>query len=322
MDISIIVPVYNVDRYLLKSIKSLIDQDFIGEYEIILVDDSSTDNSINVCTHLYERHSNKITLIQNSVNRGVSATRNIGMIKATGQYIIFFDPDDLLPSNALRTLFNAAIFHNADIVKGNNELCKNGICFPASYNVNKEKIYLDETIFTELLKHNQIRGHSWGKIFLKSALNGISFPVGVRMAEDLIFMASVAAKATKMVLINKNVYFYNIRSDGVAQSKYESGSYKEWFNSVNQLGCYAMTKSQKKSYFKLLIKTVHQAARELSSDDFTLTILVIDDLKRQIEMWEISLLGLINNRVYDLKSILRIVQINSALKGLVSAYKN
>ena len=112
---SVVVPCYNVERYLPQCIESLCKQTLV-DIEIILVDDGSPDNSGKICDEWAEKD-DRIKVIHKA-NGGVSAARNDGMAAATGEYIIFCDSDDWLPENALESLYNEGKRTNADVVIG------------------------------------------------------------------------------------------------------------------------------------------------------------------------------------------------------------
>ena len=114
--ISIIVPIYNVEQYIEECLNSIFLQTY-KDYEIILVNDGSTDNSLDIC-YKYQKQNNSIK-IYNKENGGLSSARNYGILHATGEYIIFIDPDDYwIESKALEKLINIANATNCDIVRG------------------------------------------------------------------------------------------------------------------------------------------------------------------------------------------------------------
>lgn len=113
--LTIIIPVYNVEKYIRPCLLSVLSQGLITEdYEVILINDGTPDNSFGMITDLIKNHNNIKVIEQN--NKGLSAARNIGLEKATGRYIIFIDSDDYLIENSLRILLNIAIESNADLI--------------------------------------------------------------------------------------------------------------------------------------------------------------------------------------------------------------
>lgn len=111
--ISIIVPFYNAENFLRKSLNSVINQDIAKPYEIILVNNSSTDNSVNI---IKEFKFNSISILNTIVNSGPAAARNLGIQKAKGEYVCFLDADDTLEKNALSLMYETAKKENSDFV--------------------------------------------------------------------------------------------------------------------------------------------------------------------------------------------------------------
>ena len=114
MKVSVIVPIYNADKYLKECIESLLNQTYTN-LEIICLNDGSTDSSTKICKELSETD-NRIILIEKE-NTGVSATRNLGLKIASGEYIMFLDADDFLEPNAIEIALNTGIEYGAEIVQ-------------------------------------------------------------------------------------------------------------------------------------------------------------------------------------------------------------
>ena len=112
VDISVIMPVYNAQKYLEESLNSILCQTF-DDFELIIIDDGSTDNSYEICERYKEKDERIIVIHQ--INQGPSVARNIGIKKAIGKYIVFCDSDDILDKNALSLLYNAMEKYNADL---------------------------------------------------------------------------------------------------------------------------------------------------------------------------------------------------------------
>lgn len=112
--VSIIIPVYNAEQYIAKTVESILNQDF-QDWELILVDDCSTDNTNAICRRLVEKN-NRIRYIRQPENRGPSVARNSGIDSASGKYLAFVDSDDIIEKHYLRTLITAADTNEADVV--------------------------------------------------------------------------------------------------------------------------------------------------------------------------------------------------------------
>lgn len=115
--ISIIVPVYNVEKYLSRCLNSLLSQTY-RNIEIIIVEDCSTDFNFSICQK-YKKQDNRIKLIKNERNKGIASTRNVGLANCTGKFLFFIDSDDFISENAIETLYFSCKVGNYDIVSCN-----------------------------------------------------------------------------------------------------------------------------------------------------------------------------------------------------------
>lgn len=134
--VSIICPNYNRGKYLLRLLRSIQNQ-FFDDIEIIIVDDFSMDNSIELIEE-YQKEDERIILIKNNKNKGTLISRNIGIINSKGKYIIMPDADDILSENVLKTCYETAIKNNIDIIRFNIYIGNENIFF--DYYVNKLKV--------------------------------------------------------------------------------------------------------------------------------------------------------------------------------------
>ena len=286
-EISIIIPAYNVAEYIEECLTDLLNQKFKNSFEIIIVDDKSTDNTLQRCQDILKSTPNT-RIIQHTANQGCAGARNTGLEKATGQYIAFVDPDDRIPEYALQNLYDAAKIYDADIVKGNNTMFDSKRSTPANYNCEKLSLIESELILSTLLDQELLRGHPWGKLFKKQTIDQIRFPIGVRMAEDLIFCAQASVKAKKMALIPKTVYHYRLRSDGLAGGKYKNGTHLDWINSIETCANLASTSPQKKSAIKLKIRTLLQLIRETRKLPYSQKKEVLEHIITTHKRWNLS----------------------------------
>lgn len=190
INISFILPIYNVAPYLSDAIESILRQNI--SKEIILVDDGSTDESLNIAL-TYARQYSFIYVIH-SQNKGVSSARNIGLRIAKGEYVLFLDPDDFLyPNLNLEKLYSLAKEHNVDVIKGTHLLNVNEqfiACSPVSSSVNSQNAYLStlNALFYAAIPNN------WfipiGTFLIKRKLlllNHIVFNQSLPFGEDTLF---------------------------------------------------------------------------------------------------------------------------------------
>ncbi len=215
--ISIIVPVYNKEKFVLRCINSLLEQKNV-DLEIILVDDGSTDNSLLICKKIANEHNN-ITVISQE-NAGVSAARNNGLRHAKGEWISFVDPDDYVAPTLYEELLNAS--DGNDIVACccvavDGEKKKENHFFPSDVlfvEDNKNKLYgqlLDANYGQPGIAYTAI-GVPWGKIYRRELLvnNSLTFNLKLRRQQDNIFNLHAFAFATRVQYIDKPLYFYTL----------------------------------------------------------------------------------------------------------------
>ena len=209
--ISIIIAMYNTEKYIEETIESIVKQS-LREVQIIIIDDESTDNSV-VEVHTLQKKYPNIELYTQK-NQGPAIARNNGMSKASGKYIIFLDSDDLLAENALQNLYHAIEEHDSDVVIGSYR----------SFNKNNRKGWYHNFAkpFVGMEFYNKSLDDIpklitslpvWNKIYLRTFLedNAIHFYEHVHLREDAYFMAEVFTSTDKISHIPVDVCFYRIR---------------------------------------------------------------------------------------------------------------
>lgn len=212
---SIIVPVYNVERYLSKCILSILNQSF-SDYELILVDDGSTDNSSSICDY-FVASNDKVKVIHKN-NGGLSSARNAGLIKASGKYIVFIDSDDFISLNMLSNCFNI-LSQDAkiDILNfGYRKVNEDGnlICIK-SY--DKPDLTVREALIEVLMDRN-INSFAWSNIYKKELFEGINFPVNTYF-EDKYTTYKIYDRAKKIVVVPEQYYNYLVRPGSICNEK-------------------------------------------------------------------------------------------------------
>ena len=213
--ISIIVPIYNVGKYLPRCIESILNQTF-NNFELILVNDGSTDNSGVVCDD-YAKKDTRIKIVHKS-NGGVSSARNAGLYVAKGEYIGFVDPDDYIDKNMYEKLYRLCIDNNSDIAicRFNREI--NGKI--QNKESTEEIIELNNMeAMNELFKGNLYRFSLCNKLFSKKCFNDVLFPEE-RIHEDLSTTYKLFDNSKKTVYINYCGYIYVRRENSILTSTY------------------------------------------------------------------------------------------------------
>ena len=219
--ISIIVPVYNGEKHLSECIQSILDQSFT-DIEVIVINDGSTDGSLSLIKR-YAQNDSRIVVI-NQKNKGVSAARNAGLSKARGDYIMFVDADDYIArKDALELLIDFAKENgNPEVVCFRRVGDTRGRKAPSGYSKLNDSIIgrmiVDETINT-----------LWDKLYKKSIIkeNSIKFPVGIRMAEDLLFNVQYFREAKTIGFFDEELYYYREDNQESATKKYMPNKYDD-----------------------------------------------------------------------------------------------
>ena len=215
--VSIIVPIYNVEEYLYKCINSVLNQTF-KNFELILVNDGSTDNSGKICDE-YKKKDDRIKVIHQE-NGGVSSARNTGIKNAKGMFIGFVDPDDWIYPDMFEKLYNNIIENNADI-----SICKhcreiNGISNSKTYNSHEIIKTMDnKEAMHELFKGNLYRFALWNKLYKKECFENVSFPNG-RIHEDLSTSYKIFSNANYIVFTDYVGYVYVKRVDSILTTRF------------------------------------------------------------------------------------------------------
>lgn len=207
--ISIIVPVYNTEKYLDKCLNSIINQNF-KELEIIIVNDCSIDNSLKIIKK-YMKIDERIILINKEKNEGLSAARNSGIEIAKGKYLLHIDSDDWIEQNYFKDMYEYAIANDADIVISDyykNYNNKSSVYIKGQKETNDiriEKIKVIENIF--LFKGSTSVWNKLIKIELYKK-NKIKHPKGISLGEDLAVIPKLMYYSKKIVILNKAYYHY------------------------------------------------------------------------------------------------------------------
>lgn len=209
VDLSIIVPVYNVEKYLAECLDSIVSQDTKYNYEVICVDDGSPDNSIDIL-YEYQKKYKCIRIIRQE-NRGFSGARNRGIDEAIGKYIMFVDSDDRIEPNMFQLLMDKAIESDYDIV---------GCGFYTFVNREKEKYYIEKPAEVKENAFSIIRKYPcyfWGKVFKRSLFYNIRLPEGYWF-EDMITKHILTKLCQSFAYLDAPMYGYRINQQGISQT--------------------------------------------------------------------------------------------------------
>ena len=233
-DVSIIVPIYNVEKYLRRCIDSILSQTFIS-FELLLIDDGSTDASGAICDE-YALMDRRIH-VTHQINRGVSAARNVGLDKSVGKYVCFVDSDDWVTSDYLATLMEQVqgfdVLFFGFFLRYNDEssmsLSLRRQC--AVNEIEKEQLMLS------LCKNDtgyKVLGYAFDKIFMRNLIEkyNLRFDENICLGEDEIFALAYCLKAQYLKVIPDVLYCYSPRVGGLASQK---ESYKSCYSKYKAL---------------------------------------------------------------------------------------
>lgn len=217
--ISVIVPAYNVEGLIKKCLSSILNQTY-KNFELVIINDGSTDNTLKKIKEMNIKHRNVIVTTKNS---GISAARNRGIDESSGEYITFVDSDDVIEPDYLEYLLELAKKFNAKIAS-----CQHTIEF-----ANKKKIdmsFSEESYFMtahdwvqDVLIMNRVDLSPWGKLYKADLFNGHIFPDG-KLFEDTYAIPTLICKAEGVAVGSESKYSYEIRKNSITRSEFNKSA--------------------------------------------------------------------------------------------------
>lgn len=209
MKVSVIVPIYNVEKYISVCARSLFEQTY-KDVEYVFVNDCSTDNSVQILRDVAARYVlPHLHIIDHDHNRGLGAARLTGMQHAVGDFVMYVDSDDLVPTNAIEVLVKKQEETEADMVDGATDKLSDGVFY------DKQLPYKGSHYVEKLIIGNTVPHHVWGRLIRRSVFtdHDIHFTEGVNQAEDYSVMPRVAYYA-KRAWTDEVVYHYRLDRNG------------------------------------------------------------------------------------------------------------
>lgn len=223
--ISIIIPIYNAEKFVNRCLKSILSQTF-REWEVILINDGSTDHSGDICDE-YSKSDSRFRVYHKS-NGGVSTARNLGVEKSCGEWIMFVDADDQLTTSSLSIMADTLNTYKASqyvfslIIEKEGRLTKGYLPYKTG-----DKIDAKELVRNHLLY--RITNGPCAKLFHREELSKIRFPEGVKIGEDLIFCIEYALNSKlETVFVDRSTYvYYEIPTSAIHSQKSFSNEYRK-----------------------------------------------------------------------------------------------
>lgn len=239
--VSVIVPIYKVEKYIYRCAYSLLEQS-LQDVEIIFVDDCTPDNSINILKELISHYPEKekaIKLLCHDENMGLPSARNTGLKHATGEFIFHCDSDDWLDTNALELLYNKCVSENADIVYADWYLAYQHNNRYMSQSSGSTDVISPGLHIIKLMLGGCLKFNVWNKLVKRNLYinNKIYFPEGYGMGEDMT-MIKLFSFTDKVTYLNKAVYYYSqINMDAFTKTTSERHLEELQYN-VEDISCF------------------------------------------------------------------------------------
>lgn len=229
MKLSLVLPIYNVEKYISKCLDSIYSQSLNEkDFEVIAIIDGSPDNSIDIVNEHSKLHSNLVVI--DKENGGVSSARNRGIEVAKGDYIMFIDPDDILIQGSLKSVCTSIEEKCIDIA----------VLRSYSNNKDKEEFAWKHKIETkiissgiEIYEKGYTRGGVWGVVYNRTFIidNQLEFPLNIKNSEDAFFFMQCQIKAKRMTFLDIDTYLVITRQDSASQEMSKE-RISLWFNTL------------------------------------------------------------------------------------------
>ena len=211
IDVSVIVPAHNAEKYLSPCLDSILSQKTSYRIQLIVVNDRSTDGTSDILEAY--RDDERVKILDSTDGGSATRARNEGLLHAVGQYILFADSDDVLASGAIETLVTAAEKQNADIVCGGwTYIDKDG-------KIGASQLY-ENAVYTGKRRADRfdMPGVPWAKLYRRELFESIRFPSGYTCFEDAVIHFLVFRSAERIASVRQNVYFWRKNADGLTAS--------------------------------------------------------------------------------------------------------
>lgn len=262
--VTIAIPVYNVEKYVEKSILSALNQDFKYPYEVLIIDDCGKDDSMNIIERIKNEHSkgNLIRIVKHEQNKGLGPARNTSIENARGEYLFFLDSDDWISENCLSVLYRKAEETDSDVTVGSILRLEEDTNKELGRNIYRNKTISKPAAGVYMVNHApDMHVEVWNKLFKLEFLKHNKIGCVHRIFEDYNFDFIMRASAGRITLCSDITLFYNIRANSILtnlKSKGSNEAMKTLCNIVHVLQKLLTTRFQEVSgiydlYFQRLI---------------------------------------------------------------------
>ncbi len=255
--ISIIVPIYNTEKYLEECLESLQNQQY-KYIEVLMIDDGSTDNSMSICKSFANR--DKRFKYFHKENGGMSSARNLALDNAVGDYILYVDSDDMVFENIITECLK--VIGDADMVQFGYS---HGTGYPGTQLEFRESILDGEEIMKEYLFCGP--DVVWNKLYKKSIFESLRFKEGI-IHEDTFILPHIMLNAKRVVNINKTLYFYRIRENSTMTSKFSRKKMDIIKCTDNLISLLSGTKYYYVANYRGIVSLINLYSKYLSDNDF------------------------------------------------------
>lgn len=249
--ISVIIPVYGVENYIEKCLRSCFNNTIAKNCEYLIIDDCSPDNSIKIAKGVIEEYKDlNIKIIAHNINKGLAGARNTGLINSKGEYIINVDSDDWVEPNYLELLYDESKRTNADVI------CCN-LIREYKNKCQKEKMYVSENpeiALSDLLTAKVI-GYTSIRLIKRDLFtkNNFSWIEGLNMCEDLLIMVKVFNFANKISFLDEYLYHYNCANNNSLSSSLNENKISQLIKVSYEIEKFIIEQNKYEKYHKELM---------------------------------------------------------------------
>lgn len=219
--ITVAIPVYNVEKYVEKSLLSALNQSFALPYEILVIDDKGTDNSMSIVNDLKQSHprGNCIRIIEHSANKGLGEARNTAIDNANGEYLFFLDSDDWMDKDILSVMYTKAKATKSELVVGDVTHVYGDEFWQRTHYKEKEINHPSAGAYAISHKIENIHQEWWGKLWNVEFLRRTNIRCLYRVLEDIFPQFRMCAETQRISWVSHPAIFYRIRPDSIMTSQ-------------------------------------------------------------------------------------------------------